>query len=256
MIGNIEELPDKPGVYFFYDEKDVLIYIGKSINIRKRVKQHFSGKDRKSIKIQLFTKRIEFEVTGSELIALLHESDLIKRHKPIYNRTQRKTIFQYGLYQNDFLGYKSLNIEKINSTKKEITTFTTFKEAKEALFKITEKYKLCQKINGLYKSSGSCFQYQIKECQGACLMKESTEEYNKRVDLFVSKNFLEKFSKCIELPGRTKKETGLVYIENGIYKGFGFCNSSDKQHNFIDFIEAKTDTKDARRIIINYLSKI
>src|SRR5690606_28759094 len=151
----ISNLPSLPGVYFFYDNENRLIYIGKSINIQKRVKQHFSGKDRKSFKIQLFTKKIAFEVTGSELIALLYESDLIKKNKPIYNRAQRRTLYQYGLYLNEGHGYKSLSIQKISNNDKELTTFTTLTEAKEALFKITEKYGLCQKLNGLYKSKSA-----------------------------------------------------------------------------------------------------
>src|SRR5690554_194933 len=254
MIEEINKLPCVPGVYFFYDEKGNLIYIGKSINLRKRVLQHFCGKDRKSLNIQTFTKHIEFETTGSELIALLHESDLIKKHQPIYNRTQRKTIFQYGLYLNDFQGYKSLNIEKINPDKKEITSFTTAKEAKETLFRITEKYKLCQKINGLYKTSGSCFQYHIKECYGACISNEFHQDYNKRVDLFLSKNVLKKITICIELPGRTEKEKGIVYIENGIYKGFGFCSFKEAtERTLIEVIDSKQDTKDARRILMRYI---
>src|SRR5699024_1975787 len=114
---SIKDLPQEAGVYFFYDERDQLIYIGKSINIKKRVQQHFSSRDRKSKKIQLFTRRIESEVMGSELIALLHESDLIKKYQPIYNRSQRRSIYQYGLYLKDRDGYKGLSIEKTHPEK-------------------------------------------------------------------------------------------------------------------------------------------
>lgn len=157
IVAEIHKLPAVAGAYFFYDAKGVLLYIGKSINIKKRVQQHFSGKDRKSVKIQLFAKRIVCEPMGSELIALLHESDLIKKHQPLYNRSQRRTIYQYGLYLEIINGYKRLQISKINSLKEEITSFSTMREAKEALFGITESYRLCQKINGLYKSSTCCF---------------------------------------------------------------------------------------------------
>lgn len=251
----INNLPAVAGVYFFYDAKDVLLYIGKSINIKKRVHQHFSGKDRKSVKIQLFTKRIAFEPMGSELIALLHESDLIKKRQPLYNRSQRRTIFQYGLYLKILNGYKSLQISKIDSLKKEITSFSTMREAKEALFGITERYRLCQKINGLYKSSSCCFQHQIKECDGACLGKESNSSYNKRVDAFLSKITIEKFTQLFEVAGRNGNEKGLVYIENGVYKGFGFCPlvTDFSQDRFLNFIESKADNKDVRRILIRHL---
>lgn len=249
----ISELPEKPGVYFFYNENGDIIYIGKSINIKKRVQQHFKSKDRKSIKIQTFTKSIKYELTGSELIALLHESDLIKTHQPIYNRAQRKTVYAYGLYLEQVNDYKGLFVRKINNAENEITVFSTLSKAKEALFKITEKYNLCQKINGLYKTSNTCFQYQIKECKGACISKESAEEYNKRVDLFVYRNVMKKFTRCIELPGRTENEKGLVLIENGVYKGFGYCNSNENSENYSNFLELKNDNKDVRRILMRYL---
>jgi len=246
-------LPCSAGVYFFYDERDELIYIGKSINIKKRVQQHFSGKDRKSLKIQLFTKRIASEVMGSELISLLYESDLIKKHQPLYNRSQRRTVYQYGLYQEDINGYKGLIIEKIQSDKEEITSFTSLREAKSALFRITESYRLCQKINRLYKSSSSCFQYQLKKCNGACLGKEPKKTYNSRVDAFLNRTTFEKFTKLFEVAGRTDDERGIVYIENGVYKGFGFCSKETANEQRLSYIKSYQDNKDVRRILIRYL---
>lgn len=251
-IAGFSELPTKPGVYFFYDLKDQLVYIGKSINIKQRVKQHFSGKDRKSIKIQTHVKRIAFEVMGSELIALLHESDLIKIHQPLYNRSLRKTVFQYGLYKTLVNGYEALRIEKISIGKDEITSFTTSKEAKQALFRITEKYNLCQKINGLYKTSGSCFQYQVKICKGACLGKEDPLIYNQRVEQFLTKTTIEKFTQLFILEGRNETEYGLVHIENGVYRGFGFYPKKSRA-NKLKSIMPKQDNKDIRRILIRYL---
>ena len=134
------------------------IYIGKSINIQQRVKQHFSGKDRKSQKLQHFTDYVSYKLMGSELISLLYESHLIKKHHPIYNRSQRRKIYQYGLFLSNTNGYQALTIGKITAVSKVITTFSTLNEAKEMLFRITEKYQLCQKINGLYKTKSSCFQ--------------------------------------------------------------------------------------------------
>lgn len=255
LIEVIGGLPCTAGVYFFYDDKEELIYIGKSINIKKRVQQHFAGKDRKSLKIQLFTKKIACEPMGSELIALLYESDLIKKHQPIYNRSQRRTIYQYGLYRTDINGYKGLTINKIDIDKEEITSFSTLREAKEALFRITETYFLCQKVNSLYKTNGSCFQYQIKECFGACVQDEPVEKYNARVDSFLSKVTFEKFTKLFEVSGRNESEKGLVYIENGVYKGFGFCSFDTKENKLFNFIETRQNNKDVRRILIRHLIK-
>lgn len=250
----INELPELPGVYFFYDQSDKLIYIGKSIHIKSRVKQHFSGKDRKSLKIQHATKRIAYEVMGSELIALLYESDLIKKHQPLYNRSQRRIVYQYGLYLEEQHGYKSLRIARITTDGNEVTCFSSMMEAKTTLYRITEQYGLCQKINGLYKTTNTCFQYYIKSCNGACIGKEPAELYNARVDDFLSKTVIDKFTHLFEVPGRSAHEKGLVYIENGVYKGFGFCSIEQQvTGDYLNFITPYPDNRDVRRIVMRYL---
>lgn len=257
VIGELKEngfrdLPNLAGVYFFYDQKDTLVYIGKSIDIRKRVQQHFSGRDRKSIKIQMHVRRVAYEVMGSELIALLYESELIKQHLPVYNRSQRRTIYQYGLYEVDRDGYKGLRIEKISLGQEAITSFSTQREAKETLYRITEKYRLCQKINGLYKTTGACFQYQIKACDGACMGYEPASDYNDRVHAFLRATTIGRFTRLFEVMGRNDREIGVVYIENGVYMGFGFCPIFT-QESKIKFVESRQDNKDVRRILIRYL---
>ncbi|MEJ5055924.1 GIY-YIG nuclease family protein [Sphingobacterium sp. MYb382] len=252
-LTEINKLPNLPGVYFFYDEKDQLRYIGKSNHIKKRVLQHFAGKDRKSLKIQQFIKTIGYEPMGSELIALLHESDLIKQYQPLYNRSQRRTLFQYGLYTHLVNGYIGLTVQKIQKDKEEITTFSSLGEGKEALFRITEKYQLCQKINGLYKTNGPCFQYQIKQCLGACIQAEDTATYNTRVESFINPFTSHKITQLIEIPGRNEDEKGLVYIENGSYKGFGFCPIKTPAKKRLAYIEAKIANKDTKRILMRYL---
>ena len=150
LLDIVETLPSKTGIYYIHNENGDLIYIGKSKNIKKRVNQHFTGTNNKSKKIQRDVFAVTYEETGSELIALLKESEEIKVNKPIYNRAQRKSIFQYALYSfKDENGYLALRVEKADGRKKEITSFTSLQEGKNALFRITEKYQLCQKINGL-----------------------------------------------------------------------------------------------------------
>ncbi len=85
-------------MYYFYDEKGEVIYVGKSINIRKRIIQHFNidYKSRKSIEFKNQIADISCELMGNELVALLFESDEIKRMKPYYNRQQRRSVFNTG----------------------------------------------------------------------------------------------------------------------------------------------------------------
>lgn len=249
----IQSLPDSAGVYFFFDERDELVYIGKSIHIRKRVCQHFQGKDRKSLKIQRTVNRIAYEVMGSELIALLYESDLIKQHQPLYNRSQRRSVYQFGLYLQEEEGYLALRIRRIQDGGHEITSFTSMREAKNALFRITEKYRLCQKVNGLYKTRSACFQYQIKGCHGACIGMEDPESYNERVESFIQSHRFERLTRLFEVAGRSEDEKGVVYIENGVYKGFGFCLKDTSLEESLHFIAHRADNKDVRRILMRFL---
>jgi DNA polymerase-3 subunit epsilon len=223
LLDIVENLPSKTGIYYIHNEKGDLIYIGKSRNIKKRINQHFTGASNKSKKIQREVFTVTCEETGSELIALLKESEEIKINKPIYNRAQRKSIFEWALYsEKDTNGYLNLRLQKADGRKKEITSFTTLQEGKNALFRITEKYHLCQKLTGLYQTNSDCFQYKIKECDGACIGKILPEEYNKRVQKFIAENSFENKNIVLLDRGRNINERSAVLIENGIYKGYAF----------------------------------
>ena len=259
LLDIVESLPSKTGIYYIHNEKGDIIYIGKSKNIKKRVNQHFTGTSRKSKKIQNEVYTVTFEETGSELIALLKESEEIKINKPIYNRAQRKTLFGWALYtQKTPNGYISLKIEKADGRKKEITSFTSLEEGKKILFKMTEQYHLCQKINGLYNTKKSCFQYDTKQCYGACIEKESTEDYNKRVDNFITENSFANNNMVIIDKGRSHDERSAILIENGIYKGYCFyslnfqVNNIDILRNIIIPMQSNRDTKN---IIQRFLRK-
>jgi DNA polymerase-3 subunit epsilon len=259
LLDIVEALPSKTGIYYIHNENGNLIYIGKSKNIKKRVNQHFTGTNSKSKKIQRDVYAVTYEETGSELIALLKESEEIKVNKPIYNRAQRKSIFQYALYSfKDEKGYLALRVEKADGRKKEITSFTSLQEGKNALFRITEKYHLCQKINGLYETKSACFQYKIKECNGACIGEETSEVYNEKVRNFLSKNSFENQNMVIVDRGRTHSERSAVLIENGIYKGYCFYHLN-YQINTIEILKniiiSMQHNRDTKTIIQSYLRK-
>lgn len=259
LLDIVENLPSKTGIYYIHNEKGNLIYIGKSKNIKKRVNQHFTGSSSKCKKIQREVYAVNFEETGSELIALLKESEEIKINKPIYNRAQRKSIFQYALYMHkNEHGYLALSIEKADGRKKEITSFATLQEGKNFMFKITEKYNLCQKINGLYETKNGCFQYKIKECNGACLGEESPANYNERVQEFIAENSFENNNMVIIDRGRTFDERSAILIENGVYKGYCFYELNYQVNN-IDILKniiiPMQNNRDVKTIIQTYLRK-
>lgn len=259
LLDIVESLPSKTGIYYIHNEKGDLIYIGKSKNIKKRVNQHFTGTNRKSKKIQMEVYTVTYEETGSELIALLKESEEIKINKPIYNRAQRKTLFQWALYPvKNEKGYMSLSLQKTDGRKKEITSFSSIQEGKNALFKITDHYHLCQKINGLYETQNSCFKYKIKECDGACIGEISPEEYNERVQEFIENNEFESQNRIIIDRGRSLEERSAVLIENGIYKGYCFFDLNYQITNvevLRNIIIPMQNNRDTKNIINGYLRK-
>ena len=260
-IESIEEIPNKIGIYKFYNETNQLIYIGKSKHIKKRIEQHLGPvKSKKGAKMKTEITRIEHEILGSELIALLLESIAIKQYKPIYNKKLRNSIYPYGIYDDTTKeGYISL---RITPTAKEsnipIQLFQSKKEAESFLHFSIKKHQLCQKIAGLYSTNGSCFGYQIKECQGACINEESAEEYNIRVQNFIDSLEFASNSFYIVENGRTRHEKGIIHITNDSYYAVGFINQetykSHASHWSMHLTKYKQD-KDSKQLLLNYLKK-
>ena len=257
LLNLVENIPSEVGVYYMLNEAGDVIYIGKSKNIKKRLSQHFTSENRKSKRIQQQVKSVSFEKTGSELIALLKESEEIKQIKPMFNRALRKSSYTHQLTSFvDKNGYINLSIEKADGRKKAIITFSNFQQAKSELFKITEEYNLCQKLNGLYDSKNQCFNYTIKECYGACINKEPAEEYNARVKAFLEKKSFENQNMLIIDRGRDVEERAVVLIEGGKYKGYGFYNLNHQINNpeiLKTIINPMQNNRDAQHIIQSYL---
>lgn len=255
----IEKMPTETGVYYIHNETGDIIYIGKSNNIKKRITQHFTGTNSKSKKIQTLVTAVTFEKTGSELVALLKESEEIKKNKPVLNRALRKTIFTHALYQFiDHNGYINLQIDRANREELPITTFTNRQSAKSFMHNISEKYELCQKLVGLYKTNSSCFKYEVKECAGACLQEESVEDYNQKVNVLIELHRYDNKNMLIIDRGRYIDEKSVVVIENGIFKGLGFFDLNHQINNtdvLLSLITPMSNNKDNQHIIQSYVRR-
>ena len=255
----IEKMPTETGVYYIHNETGDIIYIGKSNNIKKRITQHFTGTNSKSKKIQTLVTAVTFEKTGSELVALLKESEEIKKNKPILNRALRKTIFTHALYQFiDHNGYINLQIDRANREELPITTFTNRQSAKSFMHNISEKYELCQKLVGLYKTNSNCFKYEVKECAGACLQEESVEDYNQKVNVLIELHRYDNKNMLIIDRGRYIDEKSVVVIENGIFKGLGFFDLNHQINNtdvLLSLITPMSNNKDNQHIIQSYVRR-
>ncbi len=259
----VDALPTVPGVYYFYNDKGEVIYVGKSINIRKRIIQHFNidYKSRKSLDFKNNIADITYELLGNELTALLYESAEIKRMKPQYNRQQRRSVFNTGVFvYEDEKGYKRLTYSSVNrvdnTSMTPLIALSNHYKAKGFLFHKVAKYNLCQKLCDLYKTGGACFDYQVHQCNGACIGKETPEEYNVRVNAAIDSITYEHNSFVIIGKGREPGERSIVLVEHGTYMGFGFVDDTFSASTLEDFRDAITrynDNKDVQQIIRNYM---
>lgn len=257
---DLDEIPERTGVYKFINEVNKIIYIGKSKQIRKRVNQHLKNtKTKKGLQLIKDITRVEYELTGSELIALLLESTLIKQTKPIYNSRLKRTKFPFGIFNYiDDRGYIRFFVAATSKTNGiPVASFTTKKEATEALFSMVETHNLCQKLCDLYTSNGSCFQYTIKQCKGACIQEESVEKYNERCQEMIDSTQFKNENFYIIEGGRQKGEKSLILVENGSFVGFGFVpfhvqfSPVEKWKRYID---VQQEDKDIRTIIHSYIN--
>jgi DNA polymerase III subunit epsilon len=256
---DIGGIPGETGVYYLHDSEENLIYIGKSKNIHKRVLGHLGNKgSRRSMELREKLAGISYELTGSELAALLRESEEIKKHKPRYNRALRRTAAAYGLYSfKDERGYINLRIQKTsNQNETPHTPFNNKKEGIESLSSLIEKHWLCQKLCGMYDTEGACFHYSIRQCNGACIGKESVQLYNNRVKNLLLQYEYDEENLIIIDKGRNFGERTVICIENGVYKGFGYLDINESYVKIEDFkkcIKPTIENKDSRQIIKSWL---
>ena len=186
----LDDMPETPGVYLFYGDNDLPLYIGKSVNIRARVLSHFSRDhaSTKEMRISQEIKHIEWLTTAGDFSALMLESRLVKERQPIYNRQLRneRQLCSWKLNANP-LGKNLLELVRendINPAELGIL-FGTFKskhQALETLSNIAEAHQLCPRLVGLEAwAKGACFSSQIKRCKGACCGGEALEMHYLRL---------------------------------------------------------------------------
>ena len=191
---NIEEelkkLPAKPGVYLMHDEKDQIIYVGKAISLKNRVRQYFQASRNKGVKIeQMVThiKRFEYIVTDSELEALVLECNLIKEHRPKYN-TMLMDDKGYPFIKvtvNEAYPRIMLAREIKKDKAKYFGPYTSATAVKDTIDLIRKLYQIRSCNRNLPKDIGKerpCLNYHIKQCKAPCQQYISEEEYRKSID--------------------------------------------------------------------------
>ena len=186
----LKKLPGRPGVYIMHDEHDDIIYVGKAVSLKNRVRQYFQSSRGKSVKIQQMVERIrrfEYIVTDSELEALVLECNLIKEYRPKYN-TMLKDDKGYPFIKVT-LGEAYPRVLYSHTMKKDKSKYfgpyTSGGAVKDTIELIRKLYKLRSCNRSLPRDIGKerpCLYYHIGQCQGPCQGYVSQEEYRKSLD--------------------------------------------------------------------------
>lgn len=234
----IEELPSITGVYFIHNKKGKIIFVGKSRNIKHRVSQHLTNTNAKSKRIQLEVDTVTYESTGNELIALLKETESIKRIKPKFNKQCKQNKFTHALYsfrdENDYL---NLKIDRFDFDRTPITTFSNYQSAKSFMIRTIDTYDLCQNLSGISSKTNVCNYEGNHLCNGSCTLSEPPNVYNERVEEIIQKISLDDKTMVIVDRGRNVNERSAILIKNGELIGSGFVDLNHQLNN-LNILEA------------------
>ena len=185
----LKKLPGKPGVYIMHDEKDAIIYVGKAVSLKNRVRQYFQVSRNKGAKIdQMVTRirRFEYIVTDSELEALVLECNLIKEHRPKYNtmlKDDKTYPFIKVTVNEDYpriLFSRSMKKDK----SRYFGPYTSAGAVKDTIELLRKVYKIRSCQRNLPRDIGKerpCLNYHIHQCKAPCQGYISKEEYRKNV---------------------------------------------------------------------------
>lgn len=250
-----DDLPTDTGVYYFHNSEGDVIYVGKAKNIKQRVLSHFHDKSRKELAMCEKTSNVTYEITGSELVALLLESAEIKRIMPRYNHSQKRITETHALFEyTNQDNVMELRIGKIDKVDRPILNFYTRGQADRFLYDFVENNELCPRYTGLEKTKSGCFSSRIKLCRGVCCGQEEIDVYNQRVEKAIL-TLKSHSQECIVVDhGRSGEENAIIHLSSSGYQGFGYVPNVDTIESFdgfLQYIVPKQDNSDAQRIIRN-----
>ena len=254
-----DRLPAKCGVYYFHDSRGNVIYVGKAVNIKKRISGHFTGDAREwsRSKIRNEIHHISYELTGNELIALILESQEIRKLWPKYNQAQKYRTEEWGIFDyEDRNGYLRFSVNLVKRGSHPLIRFSSKGDAWNFLWQKVREYNLCPKLSGLQVSKGLCFEYQTGECNGACMGVEGVKKYNNRIQSAIDSFHERGNSVAIIGKGRNLDEQSLVLVEEGNYFGFGFFDravSISDMESARAYVRKSAETPIVQNLINSYL---
>lgn len=217
---DFNNLPEKPGVYYFYNQARKVIYVGKAINVKKRVASHFSGNNINPQR-QHFLRDIHgisFEVCATELMALLLECTEIKQLWPAYNRALKRFETRFGIYQYEARnGYKYLAVGKLSKFQTCIHEFNSLYNAINLLRSLAEQFEIDQRFCK-YSRPEEAELPQNNDTKSLPDILLHNEQVDNAIDFFLNN----RPTFAIIDKGRSKEERSCIWIENGHFHGMGY----------------------------------
>lgn len=255
----VQSMPNTTGVFYMHNKDGDIIYLSKSTDIKKKVNQLFTKAGDRARKLTKDTRKVTYEKTGSELVALLKEHQELLKNRPKYNSVPRKRMFSHTLClsKNEF-GYLGLKPVKVNQCTDAWGFFNGEFSAKNHLFKITREFNLCDKINGISEARGNCANYLEGKCNGACVQKEDVESYNERILEALQKYSLRNREVVLVDKGREVGEYAAIMVRRGSLVGVGYYDLNHQINNIHileNLITPMNGTQNANFIIESYLRK-
>jgi DNA polymerase-3 subunit epsilon len=194
----LSDVPESPGVYLFYGESALPLYIGKSVKMRSRVLSHFqaAGRAAREMRIAQEIRRIEWIETAGELGALLLEARLVKERQPVYNRQLRRerTLCAWRLDTNPLARPLLSLVRGEDLAPQEFGqlygVYRSKTQAIAGLRELADKHSLCPQALGLESGRGRCFAHQIGRCKGVCCAAERPELHYLRLQLALAQQQL------------------------------------------------------------------
>jgi DNA polymerase III subunit epsilon len=259
--GDLDKMPNTPGIYYFHDNKGKIIYVGKAKQLKKRVISHFSNNDvsRRKQDLMRMVHKISFKECGNELMMSVLESIEIKRIWPQFNRSQKKFENRFGICSyEDQKGILRLGVVK---KKKHIKTHTTFAmqlDGNRILNKLAREHGLCPKMCFLQQETVTCVGMEESFCEGICADQEKPEGYNHKVVKAI--NSLAEASPTIAVfgPGRKIAELTCILIGNNDYLATGFVSHHAlkmKKEKLEKVLEPSASNEYIRSMVFAYADK-
>jgi len=225
----IEKIPHQPGVYYFKNKKDKIIYVGKAKNLYKRILSHFSNNSPHKNKQEFLReiRKISHQVCGTELQALILENIEIKKLWPAQNKAAKNPEIRYGLYvYEDQKGYTRLGIGKKTKYAQPYYLFNSVNEAHLLLKDLGDQFNLCPKLCNLQTNQQDCVGLITQTCLGSCQNIETSEVYNLRVEKLLNHLKNELPSYMIIDNGRNILEKSCILIAKGSFYGMGYLTET------------------------------